>query len=154
MSCKGYAIRQLDVEDIAIQSPFCGDFGVKLPQGACRGVSGIGKQGFPFRFLPGIEPLKALFRHKHLAAYNQTSRRVVKAHGNGADGFQILCHILTHISVPSRSAPDKLTVHIFQSNGQAVDFRLYRKLDAAFALKDPVQEIIQLLQAEYVLQAH
>ena len=43
VACKGYTIRKLDVEDIDVQSPLCGDFGVKLPQGACRSVSGIGE---------------------------------------------------------------------------------------------------------------
>ena len=41
-------------------------------------------------------------------------------HGDGANGLQILCHILTHPAVSSGGAPDKLAIQILQSHRQTV----------------------------------
>ena len=151
---KFYTLRKLNVEDIDVQTPFRGDFGIQLPQRASSGVSGIGKQRLSFLFLPGIELFKALFRHEHFTTDDQPRRRIVNSHRDRVNGFQVFRNILTDITVSPGRAADKSSIHIFQSHRQSVNFRLHRKLGAALTLQHPVQEGIQLLHTEHILQAH
>ena len=79
---KFHALDELNIENIDIQSPAGGDFGIQLPQRAGSCVSGIGKEGFSLRFLPFIQLVEALLRHKHLTPDDQSGGRVFDGHGN------------------------------------------------------------------------
>ena len=68
--------------------------------------------------------------------------------------FQILGDVLTHVPVSSGGAADKPSVHILQSDRQAIDFGFHRKLGGSLAFQNPVQKSVQFVHAEHILQAH
>ena len=98
--------------------------------------------------------MEGLLGHKHLSPHNQPGRGVFDDHGDGADGFEILRHILPHIAVPPGRAPDKPAVFIFQGHGETVDFRLHGERRGRDGLLCTGKKLLQLLHAEHILQAH
>ena len=147
-------LTQLDIEDIDIQSPFCCNLGIQLPQRTGCGIPGIGKQGLPFRLLTLIQLFKALFGHEHLAPDDQAGRGIFDGHGDRLDGFQVLRYILSHIAVTAGSAPEELAVHIFQRHGKTIDLGFHGKAGIGLCGFNLGQEFLQLFHAEHILQAH
>ena len=136
VALEGHALCQLDIKNQNIQLPLGGDFGVLLAQGTGGGISGIGKGFFAVFFQCFVQTAEGFLGHEHLAPDDQTLRRVLKSHGDGANGPQILGHILTHDSVASGRPPDKLAVYILQGHGQPVNFGLYRELGTRYGVPD------------------
>ena len=154
MTGKFDTFRQLDVENINIQSTLGGNLGIQLPQRTGSCIAGIGKEGLPFRFLTGIELLKALLRHKHLTADDQSGRRILQIHGDRADGFDVFCHIFAHIAVTTGSTADKFTVDVLQSYRKSVDFRLYGEFAIRLCSDSFRQKFRQFFCGKDVLQTH
>ena len=154
MTGKFDTFRQLDIENVNIQSTLGGNLGIQLPQRTGSRISGIGKEGLPFRFLTGIELLKALLRHKDFAANDQSGRRVFQIHGDRADGFDVFCHIFAHVAVTTGSAADEFTVNVLQRHGKAVDLWLNRKFAIRLCNNGFRQKFRQFFRGKYILQAH
>ena len=154
MTGKFDTFRQLDIENVNIQSTLGGNLGIQLPQRTGSCVAGIGKEGLPFRFLTGIELLKALLRHKHLTADDQSGRRILQIHGDRADGFDVFCHIFAHIAVTAGSAADKFAIDVLQRNGKAVDLWLNGKFAIRLCCNCFRQKFRQFFRGKDVLQTH
>ena len=154
MGGKLHSFCQLDVENQNIQSPLGGNLRVQLPQRTGGGISGVCEEGLPLLFLPGVELFETLLGHIHLTPDDQPGRGIFQGHGDGTDGFQILCHILTHIAVATGGTPEKLAVDILQRHGKSVDLRFHGELRRGFRRQGFLQEFIQFLQRKHILQAH
>ena len=154
MAGKGLALCQLDVKYQNIQLPLGGDLGVFLPQRAGGGVPGVGKGLLPVFLQCFIQCMEGFLGHEYLAPDDEPGGSPFQRHGNGADGAQILRHILAHIAVAPGGTPDELAVHVFQGHRQAVDLRLHGELSSRNGLFGPHQKVIQLFQTEHILQAH
>ena len=146
-----HALSQLDIKNQNIQSPSGRDFRIKLAKGTGSRVSGIGKQGLPLLFLPGVQLFKALFGHIYLAPDDQPGWSIFQRHWDGADGFQILCHILPHRAVAPGGTPNKTAVNIFQRHGQAVNLRLHGKRGIRVSLQRLFQKFIQFFHGKHIL---
>ena len=154
MASEGLPLRQLDIEHQNIQLPFGGHLGILLPQGACRGVSGVGKGLLPV-FLQGIiQSVEGLLGHEYLSPDNEPGRGTLQGHGNGADGLQVFRHILAYNAVSPGGPSYKLPIFIFQGHGQAIDFRFHGEGRAGHGFLGTGQKIVQLFRAEHILQAH
>ena len=131
MCGKRLTLCPLDVKYPDVQFTGGGDFGIQLPQGTCRRISGIGKEGFPLQLPSGIELFKAHFRHKDFASNNKRWQSLRQTQRDGGDGFEVFRHVLPYLPVASGSAPDKQAVFVFQSHGKPVHFGLHIILHAA-----------------------
>ena len=151
---KFHTLRQLDIENQNIQSPFGSNLGVQLPQRAGSCISGVGEKGLPFCLLLFVELAEALLGHEHLSPHNQPGRSIGNGHGNGRDGFQVFRHILPHHAVTPGRAPDKQAIFIFQGNGKAVYLRLHGKGGSRVLFQNFRKKILQLLHGKHILQAH
>ena len=119
------ALRQLEVEDLDIQLPLRADLGVQLPQGTGGGVAGIGHQGLALE-LPGVvDLLEHRPGHVDLSPDDEPGELFRQRHGDGADGLEILRHVLPHPAVAPGGAPDEDAVPVFQCHGQAVHLGLH-----------------------------
>ena len=154
MTGKFDTFRQLDIENINIQSTLGCNLGIQLTQRTGCRITGIGKERLPFRFLTGIELLKALLRHEYLTTDNQSWRRIFQIHGNRADGFDVFCHIFAHVAVTTGSAADEFTVNVLQRHGKTVDFRLYREFAIRLCSDSFRQKFRQFFCRKDVLQTH
>ena len=154
MGGKLLSLDQLDIENIDIQSPLGGHLRIQLPQRTGSGISGVGKQGLSLFLLPSIQLFKAFLRHEYLAPDDQSGRRILNGHGNGADGLQIFRHILSHISVSPGCSPDENAVYILQRYRKTVDLRLHREIGMPSRSLDLLEKFVQFLHAEHILQAH
>ena len=90
--------------------------------------------------------------HEDLAADDETVRRAVQMHGNGADRLEIFRHVLADAAVAARCAADERAVHILQRDGQAVDLRLDAVDGVRHALAHPAVKFADLVRREHVLQ--
>ena len=79
-------------------------------------------------------------------------RGVVQLHGDGADGAQVLGHVLAGLSIAAGGAADEPAVHVLQRHGQAVHFRLHDILRLRRGLPDAGVKGGQFLRGEHVLQ--
>ncbi len=124
VSGKASSLRQLQVENPDVQPPFRRDFGVKLAQGACGCVSGVGHEGLPLYFPAAVDFLKHGAGHINLSSDNEPGQLLRQRHGNGADGAQVLRHVLPHPAVASCPTADKYAIPILQRHRQSVYLRL------------------------------
>ena len=147
------ALRELQVEDENVELPLCRHARVQLPQGARRGVARVGKQRLAELLLLGVERFKAGAGHEDLAAHDETRGRAGQRHGDGADGLQILRHVLTDEAVAAGRAAGKAAVHVFQRHGQPVDLRLDGVFRVRLLLAHMRIEVPQLVKGKHVLQA-
>ena len=154
MAGKFHALGHLDIENQDIQLAPGGDFGVELSQRACGGVPGIGKEGLALGFPLLVELMEDGFGHEHLAPDNEPGGGIGNGHGNGADGFQIFCHILAHLTVAPGGTPDKHAVLVFQRHGQTVDLGFHGKFGTGIGFLHLFKKLLQLLHGEHILQAH
>ena len=110
-------LRQLEVEHLDVQPPLGADLGVQLPQGARGGVAGVGHERLSLELPHGVDLLEYGAGHIHLAPDDEPGQLVRQDHGDGADGLQILRHVLPHPAVAPGSAPDKHAVPVLQGHG-------------------------------------
>ena len=122
---EGHTLGLLNIEDIDIQPPLCGNLWVQLAQRAGSSISGVCKQRLLLRFLLLVQLLKALFGHEYLTPDDEMGRGIRQNHGNGSDGFQIFRYILPYLPITPGGTPNELSVNILQCHGKAVDFWLY-----------------------------
>ena len=153
MSGKLPSLRQLQIEDGNIQPPLGGNLGIQLPQRAGRRVPRVGHQRLALDLPPGVDLLKDLAGHIDLAPHDEPGQLVRQNHGNGADGAEILRHVLPHPAVAPGSAADKHAVPILQRHGQAVHFRLYAVRHTGQRIIHPIQELPHLVAVKHVLEA-
>ena len=78
-------------------------------------------------------------------------RSVVQLHGDGADGTQVLGHILAGLAVATSGASDKPAVHILQRNRQAVHLGFHNILRLRRSLPNTGIKGGQFLWSEHVL---
>ena len=142
---------QLQIENQNVQLALCGNLGVQLPQRPGRSIPGIGKRRLPCLFPLHIEGFKHFFRHKHFAPDNEPFGRILQHHGDGANGLQILCHILPHPAVSSGGAPDKLAIQILQSHRQTVYLGLHRIHCLRCSFPHPGVKFPQLFHGKHIL---
>ena len=147
------ALCQLQVEDENVELPLCRHARVQLAQRARRGVARVSKQRLAELLLLGVERFKAGTGHEDLAAHDETRGRAGQRHGDGADGLQILRHVLTDEAVAAGRAADKAAVHVFQRHGQPVDLRLDGVFRVRLLLAHMRIEVPQLVKGKHVLQA-
>ena len=119
------ALRQLQIEHGDVQLPLGADLGIQLPQrpGGC--VPGGGHQRLALQLPLGVDALKHGPGHVDLAPDDEPGQLFRQRHGNGADGAEVLRHVLPHPAVSPGSAPDKHAVPVFQGHGQAVHLGLH-----------------------------
>ena len=151
---EAHTFRQLDVEHQNVQLPLGGHLGILLPQRTGGGISGIGEGLLPVFLQRRVQGVEGLLGHVDLPPDDEPGRGVFQRHWDGADGAQILRHILAHIAIATGGTPDELAVHVFQCHGQAIDFRLHRKFRVCHRLLGVQQKVIQLFHAEHILKAH
>ena len=125
MAGKLPSLGQLQIEDGDIQPPLGGDLGIQLPQRARSGVAGIGHQGRALDLPSGVDLLEHAAGHIDLAPDNEMGQLLRQRHGDGADGGQVLCHVLPHSAVAAGRATDEHTVPVLQRHGQAVHLGLH-----------------------------
>lgn len=147
------ALCQLQIEDQNVQPALGRDAGIELAQRTRRRVARVCKKGLSEFLLLGVECFKTDTRHKDLAAHDQTGRRMLQRHGNGADGLEIFRHILADQSVAARRAADKLSIDVFQRNGKAIDLRFDRIFRVRLLLAHMRVEFTQFVEGKYILQA-
>ena len=111
------ALRQLQIEHRDVQLPLGADLGVQLPQGTGGGVPGIGHEGLALQLPLGVDGLKHGPGHVDLPPDNEPGQLFRQGHRDGADGAEILRHVLPHPSVAPGGAPDEHTVPVFQGHG-------------------------------------
>ena len=143
-------LRQLQIEHRDIQPPLGGDLGIQLPQGAGGGVAGIGHQRLALDLPPGVDLLEHAARHVDLAPDNEPGQLFRQCHGNGADGAEILRHVLPHPSVATGGAPDEHAVPVFQRHRQAVHLGLHAV--SRVLQRYLFQKAADLIVVEHVLQ--
>ena len=143
---------QLHIKDHKVQLALGGDLWIQLPQRACRRIAGIGKGRLAPRLPLCVERVKDRFRHKDLSADNQPVRRMLQLQRDGADGPQVLRHILPCQAAAARGAADQRAVQIFQRHGQTVHLGLDGVADSLTALPQLFVEGLQLLKGEQILQ--
>ena len=144
---------QLEVEYSDIQPPPGGDLGVQLPQGAGGGVAGIGHEGLSLDLPLAVQFFKDGAGHVHLAPDDEPGQLLRQGHGDGADGSQILRHVLSDAAVASGGAADEHAVPVLQRHGQAVHLRLHAVFGIREGLPDVSQELLHLPAVKHVLQA-
>ena len=108
------ALCQLQIKNSDIQPPGCGNFGIQLPQRAGSGIAGIGHQGLAFDLPLGVDLLEYAAGHIDLAPNDQMGQLLRQRHGDGANGAQVLCHVLPYPTVTAGSASDEHTVPVLQ----------------------------------------
>ena len=151
---EGLALRQLEVEHLDIQLPLRADLGVQLPQGPGGGVPGIGHEGLALQLPAGIDLREHRPGHIDLAPDDEPGQLLRQLHGDGADGLEVLRHVLPHPAVAPGGAPDEHAVPILQGHGQAVHLGLHGVGGAVpQGLPHPIQELRDLLCVEHVLEA-
>ena len=74
-------------------------------------------------------------------------------HGDGADGAQVLRHVLPYPAVAAGGAADEHAVPILQRHGQAVHLGLHAVQGVRQVGGHLLQKVPHLLAVEYVLQA-
>ena len=144
-------LRQLQIEHRDIQPPLGGNLGIQLPQGAGGGVAGIGHQRLALDLPPGVDLLEHAARHVHLAPDDEPRQLLRQRHGDGADGAEILRHVLPHPSIAPGGAPDEHAVPVFQRHGQAVHLGLHAV--GRVLQRYLLQKAADLIVVEHVLQA-
>ena len=143
------ALRQLEVEHSDVQPPLGGDLGVKLAERAGGGVAGVGHEGLALDLTAGVDLLEHAAGHVNLAPDDKTGQLLRQRHGDGADGAEVLRHVLAHLSVAPGRTTDEHAVTVLQRHGQAVNLGLdavYRALQRHF-----LQKAADLIVVEYVL---
>ena len=100
---EGLALRQLEVEHLDIQLPLRADLGVQLPQGPGGGVPGIGHEGLALQLPAGIDLREHRPGHIDLAPDDEPGQLLRQLHGDGADGLEVLRHVLPTQPGPSRA---------------------------------------------------
>ena len=108
------ALCQLQIKNGDVQPPGCGNFGIQLPQRAGSGIAGIGHQRLAFDLPLGVDLLKYAAGHIDLAPNDQMGQLLRQRHGNGANGAQVLCHVLPYPTVTAGSAADEHAVPVLQ----------------------------------------
>ena len=73
---EGRAVGELNVEDNAVQTALCSNFGVQLAEGAGGGVSGVCHQGFTALLPQGVQFLEHGAGHIALAPDDEPVRGV------------------------------------------------------------------------------
>ena len=124
-----------------------------MTKGTGGGIAGIFEGLFPFLLLPFHQSGEALPRHIYFAPDNDTRNRTGQLLRDGTDSAQIMGNVLAHLTVAPGSAPDKPAVHIFQRDGQSIDFRFHHINRRFRRFTDAAVELPQLLQRKNVLQA-
>ena len=145
-------LQELDIEDLHIQPPPGRHLGILLTQRAGGTVAGIGQQILAIQLSLLVDGPKHGFGHKHLTPNNEPLRRPLEAHGNGTDGTQILCHVLTGLPISPSCAPNEHTVFVFQRNGQSVHLWFHDKGRILCSHGDSVNKLQHLRIGEYVLK--
>ena len=143
-------LRQLQIEHRDVQPPLGGDLGIQLPQGAGGGVAGIGQQRLALDLPPGVDLLEHAARHVDLAPDDEPGQLFRQRHGDGADGAEILRHVLPHPSVATGGAPDEHAVPVFQRHRQAVHLGLHAV--SRVLQRYLLQKAADLIVVEHVLQ--
>ena len=143
------ALRQLEVEHSDVQPPLGGDLGIELAERAGGGVAGVGHEGLALDLTAGIDLLEHAAGHVDLAPDDKTGQLLRQRHGDGADGAEVLRHVLAHLAVAPGRAPDEHAVTVLQGHGQAVHLGLnavYRAVQRHF-----LQKAADLIVVEHVL---
>ena len=147
------ALCQLQVEDENVELSLCRHARVQLAQRARRGVARVSKQRLSELLLLGVERFKAGAGHEDLAAHDETRGRTGQRHGDGADGLEVLRHVLTDKPVAPCCAADKFTVDILQRHGKSVDLGLDTVHGFRLVFAEPFVKFPQLVERKHVLQA-
>ena len=117
------AVLHIEADDVQLAG--CGYLGVQLPHGTGGGVAGIGQQRLPFQFPLCVQLFKHRLGHIDLSPDDQPLRGVFDPQRQGADGAQVLGHVLAGDAVAPGGAPDKHAVFVFQGHGETVDLGLH-----------------------------
>ena len=144
-------LRQLEVEHGDVQTALRRDLRIQLPQRAGGGVAGVGHQRLPLQLPACVDLLKYAAGHIDLAPDDEPWQLLRQRHGNGADGAEILGHVLSYPSVAPGSAPDEHAVPVLQRHRQAVHLGLHaphRRVQ-----RDLFQKLAHLVVVEHILQA-
>ena len=150
---KGPALGQLEVEHPDVQPPLGADLAVQLPQGTGGGVPGIGEGGL-LPLLPLlVELVKDHLGHEDLAPDDEPGQLLRQHHGDGADGAEVLRHVLPHPAVAPGGPLNKHAVPVLQSHAEAVHLGLHGVGGALHRLGHPLGELTYLLRGEHVLEA-
>ena len=120
------AVPVLDVEDLDVQPPGGGHSRVQLPDGAGGGVAWVGHQRLSPELPLLVDGLEGSLRHEHLAPDDEGAGHPLQGQGDGADGAQILRHVLPDAPVPPGGAPDKGSVPVLQGDGKPVHLGLHQ----------------------------
>ena len=146
------ALRQLQIENGDVQAALGGDFGIQLPQGAGGGVAGIGHQGLSLDLTLSVDLLEHLAGHIDLTPDDKAGQLFRQHHGNGADGAQILRHVLPYPAVTPGGAADKDAVTVLQRHRETVHLGLYTVFRLRQCIPETVKELPHLVSVEYILQ--
>jgi len=144
------SLRQLEIEYGDVQTALGRDLGVQLAQGAGGSVAGVGHQGLTLQLAAGVDLIEHAASHVDLAADDETGQLLRQRHRNGADGAQILRHVLPHPSIAACGAADEHAVSVLQGHGQAVHLWFHaphRRVQGYL-----FQKLAHLIVVEHVLQ--
>ena len=144
----------LKVEHLNVQFSFRTNLGVQLPQRTRGGVPGIGHQRLAPQLPQSVEFLKYRPGHIDLPPNDQPGQPLRQRHGDGADGPEVLRHILPHPAVAPGGATDEHAVPVLQRHGQSVHLGLYGVGRGVAQLTvHPLAELRHLFIVEHILQA-
>ena len=113
----------------------------------CRREPAAALRGLAMRGFPSISRWRVQFfehgaGHVHLAPDDEPGQLLRQGHGDGADGSQVLRHVLPDAAVASGGATDEHAVPILQRHGQAVHLRLHAVFGIREGLPDVSQELL------------
>ena len=125
---------------------------ILLTQRAGGRVAGVFERLLPILLLLAYQCRKALARHIHLAAHDQSLNRLGQVHRDSGDLPQIRRYVLAHHTVAARRTAIELSVTVFDRDRQAVDLRFDHIARMWNGLPHTTIKIPHLLLGEHVLQ--